>query len=102
MGIKKSTFNFDGTKTIITYDLSDNDVSASTIALKSNHLYTTTKIGSVSYNLPNTTLGSDLKSTTDAIAEFRAAFAKTGSKSKITRLFVIEVFKKSGYIENNE
>ena len=102
MGIKKTTFNFDGTKTIITYDLSDNDVSASTIASKSNHLYTTTSISGVSYNLPNTTLGSGLKSTTDAIAEFCAAFAKTNSKAKITRLFAIEVFGKSGYIENNE
>jgi len=103
MAIKKSGLTFTGAvKTVITYDLSDNDVSAGTIAAQSNTLYTTITVGGTSYNLPNTTLCSTLTTKDDAEAEFRSAFAQTGSKAKITRLFVIEVFEKRGYIENNE
>ena len=90
------------TKTIIAYDLSNNDVSASTIASQSNHLYTTISVGNETYNLPNTTLRSDLETAETAETEFRSAFSKTGSKARITRLFTVEVFEKNGYIENNE
>lgn len=93
---------FKGTKTIITYDLSNNDVSASSIASKSSNFYTTINIDGKSYNLPNTTLSSNLETASKVEAEFRSAFAKTDSKAKITKLFVIEVFGKDGYIENNE
>lgn len=102
MTIKKKTFKFSCTKTVITYDLSNNDVSASTIASQSNHLYTTISIGNETYNLPNTTLCSDIQTAEGAEAEFRSAFAKTGSNAKITRLFTAEVFDQFGYIENNE
>ena len=102
MSNKKTTLTFKGTKTIITYDLSDNDVSASTIASKSSKLYTTISVDNTKYNLPNTTLSSTLPTVDEAITEFRSAFSKTDSKAKITRLFAIEVYGKDGYIENNE
>ncbi len=102
MSVKKTTINFKYTKTVITYDLSNNDVSASTIASKSNSLYSTISVENSNYNLPNTTLRSDLATADAAVAEFRSAFAKTDSKAKITRLFAIEVNGKDGYIENNE
>lgn len=94
-------FNFQYSKTIITYDLSNNDVSANTIAAQSNSLNTNIYVDT-SYNLPNTTLSSNLETAKEAEAEFRSAFAKTGSDAKITRLFVIEVQDKNGIIENNE
>lgn len=102
MAKKSTAFSFEGTKTIIMYDLSRNDVSASTIAAKSSNLYTSVKVNDNSYNLPNTTLGSGLEKKEDAEKEFKTAFSKTESKSTISRLFVIEVYKENGYIENDE
>ncbi len=99
---KNRTFTFTGTKTIITYDLTKNDVSAATIASQSNKLDPRISISGINYNLPNTTLGSTLETKEKAEAEFRSAFAKTNSEAKIARLFVIEVVGKGGYIENNE
>ena len=102
MSKKQTTFNFRNTKTIITYDLSENDVSAGTIASKSNYLFTTINVGAKSYSFPNTTLSSTLDTAKKAEAEFKEAFNKTGSKAKISRLFIVEVDSKNGYIENNE
>ena len=102
MAKKSSTINFTGTKTIIMYDLSNNDVSASIIAAQSKNLYTSMKVNDASYNLPNTTIASGLVKHAEAEKEFRTAFAKTGSSAKISRLLVIEIEKQNGYIENNE
>ena len=100
MSKKQTTFNFRNTKTIITYDLSENDVG--TIASKSNYLFTTINVGAKSYSFPNTTLSSTLDTAKKAEAEFKEAFNKTGSNAKISRLFIVEVDSKNGYIENNE
>ena len=95
MTLKNTQCKFKTKSTIITYDLYENDVSASEISSNSNNLFVTLKIGNKEYNLPNTTLYCELETTKKAIDEFRSAFSKTGSKSEIKRLFVVEVFEKN-------
>ena len=99
---KNTTLKFNNIPTIITYDLSNNDVSASVIASKSDVLYTNFSVSGVSYNLPNTTLCSTLKTAQDVASEFRSAFSKTGSRAKITKLLIVEVSGQNSFIENNE
>lgn len=97
-----SNFNFSYTKSIITYDLENNDISASDIAKQSKHLFTDITVKN-KYGLPFSTLGSDY--TRDkAIKEFEEALDKAkeekNSKSKISKLLVVEVDGKEAFVEN--
>lgn len=101
----KINFSWGNPKTLITYDLSDNDVSASAIADASNgvlHTYVTMNDDSHKYLLPNTTLWYS-GSRDQAKSTFIAAFNKAKSAysfCKINRLLITEVGGKSTYIED--
>ena len=90
---------------LITYDLSNNDVSASKIADASNgalHTYVTIENDNHKYLLPNTTLWySGYKE--QAKSAFIAAFNRAKppySSCAINRLLITEVGSKSSYIED--
>lgn len=90
---------------LITYDLSNNDVSASKIADASNgalHTYVTMGNDSHIYLLPNTTLWYS-GSKEYAKSTFETAFNKAKpsySSCTINRLLITEVGSKSSYIED--
>lgn len=92
-------FRFINAKSLITYDLEDGDVSADDIAKQSNNLFTYITVKNNEYQLPFSTLRSNL-SGDNAKAEFKRAFKATGSKSKISRLLVVEIDGKDAFIEN--
>lgn len=99
---KSTTMNFSNTKTIITYDLSPCEISAQDICNEDNRLHNTISVKDEGiFNLPNTTLSTTL-SKKDAEDAFRAAVYAASKNEKITRLFIVEVDKKNGFIENNE
>ena len=101
---------FGVSKVIITYDLSNNDISAQEIAEASNGVFKTYTImqnGSL-YKLPNTTLEtSEIFSAKGAVIAFKQAFAvakqnkKVFSYCRISRILACEILNKQGYIENN-
>ena len=94
--------NFSNTKTIITYDLSPCEISAQDICNEDNRLHNTISVKDEgSFYLPNTTLRTTLGKK-DAEDAFRAAVSAASKDEKITRLFIVEVDEKNGFIENNE
>lgn len=101
----KTNFTWGTPKTLITYDLSDNRVSAAEIADASNgvlHTYVTMTDDNHKYLLPNTTLWYS-GSRDQAKSTFIAAFNKAKpaySSCKINRLLVTEVGSKFAYIED--
>ncbi len=107
--MKQSDISFTNTKIIITYDLSNNDISAKEIADVSNGVFKTYIAiqNKGSFQLPNTTLVSSQNiSAKDAAVKFRQAFnlakgKKYFSYCTIARLFCCEASGKSGYTENN-
>ncbi len=107
--MSSSKISFSSTKIVVTYDLSNNDVSAQEIADASEGVFDTyisiSRVGN--FHLPNTTLASSNNITAErAVAEFKQAFKtakgrKYYSSCSISRVFACEVDGKSGYIENN-
>lgn len=95
-------------KVIITYDLSNNEISAQDIADASNGIfYIDIHTGNGKYKLPNTTLISDKNiSVENAIKEFKKAFQKANTRKwwrscSISRILAYDIGKQGGYIENN-
>ena len=107
--MRQSDISFTNTKIVITYDLSNNDISAKEIADASYGVFTTTITiqNAGLFLLPNTTLLSSQNiSAREAVAKFKQAFnlaksRKYFSSCTISRLFCNEVYQKDGYIENN-
>jgi len=97
---KTTNISFENTRCVITYDLENNDVSTEDIAGESHYLNCTTAVNNTSYDLPYTTLRSDLD-VEKAKDEFKRALRATGSRSNLKRLFIVDAQKNSGYIENN-
>lgn len=101
----KTTFTWGTPKSLITYDLSNNDVSAQQIAEKSNgRLFTTVSIRNDShkYLLPNTTLYFN-GSINDAEIVFRQAFNQAKSyysSCRINRLLITDVKNMNAFIED--
>lgn len=103
----KINFTWGKPYTLITYDLSDNNVSAQQIADNSaGLLHTTVSINGDShvYALPNTTLCFS-GSKADAERVFRQSFDRAKnpyfySPCKISRLLITEVSNMSAYIED--
>ncbi len=101
----KTTFTWGTPKSLITYDLSNNDVSAQQIAEKSNgRLFTTVSISNDShkYLLPNTTLYFN-GSINDAETVFRQAFNQAKnyySSCRINRLLITDVKNMNAFIED--
>lgn len=99
---KSTTINFSNTKTIITYDLSPCEITAQDICNEDKRLMNTITVKDEGeFNLPNTTLRTTLNKE-DAEEAFRTAVYAASEDEKITRLFIIEVENKNGFIENNE
>ena len=98
-----TNFKFNEAESIISYDLEDNDVSAQEIADASNGvLKTYIKMkGGIKYYLPNTTLYCVL-SREEAKNVFVSALNKSGTNSKITRLFITEVNNQKTYIQDEK
>lgn len=100
-----TSFNWNFQDILITYDLSDNNVSAAQIADASNgllHTKVTIKESHCTYLLPNTTLWF-LGSIERAKSVFVTAFNKAKpsySSCSIKRLLITEVGNKSSYIED--
>lgn len=96
-----TNFNFNGTESIISYDLEDNDVSAQEIAdARDGKLKTYIPMSAgKQYHLPNTTLYCSL-GRDNAKTTFISAFNATYSESKISRLFITEVGSKIAYIQD--
>ena len=90
----------DKTRSIINYDLEDNDVSANEIADQSKYLNTILHVNDKDYDLPMSTLTCTLKRDA-AINEFYRALKSSGSESEVLRLYVVEVDNKNAYIEND-
>ena len=92
----KINFNWRKPKTLLTYDLSNNDVSASEIAESSGgllHTYVTVEEDSHKYTLPNTTLwfaGSKEQAQTTFINAFNNA-KSSSSSCTISRLLITEI-----------
>lgn len=90
---------------LITYDLSNNDISASQIANASNgNLFTciTFNSNNQKYQLPNTTLwfsGSKEQARDTFLKAFNTAKSYYSSCS-INKILIIDVGSKSSYIEN--
>lgn len=101
--MKKSTkINFSNTKSIITYDLSPCEISASDICKEDSRLHNYISVENKgNFNLPNTTIRTSLNKE-DAETAFRNAVYSASSYETITRLFIVEVDGKNGFIENNE
>ena len=103
--MSKTNFTWGNPKTLITYDLSDNRVSAAEIADASNgvlHTYVTINNDNHKYLLPNTTLCYN-GSKEQAKSTFEAAFNKAKpsySACTINRLLITEVGSKASYIED--
>jgi len=103
--MSKTNFNWVNPKTLITYDLSDNRVSASEIADASNgtlHTYVTINNDNHKYLLPNTTLwysGSKEQAKSAFVTAFNRA-KPSYSSCAINRLLITEVGSKSSYIED--
>ena len=101
----KTNFSWGSPKTLITYDLSNNQVSAADIADASNgilHIYVDINNDSHRYSLPNTTLWY-AGSREQAKSAFIAAFNKAKpaySSCVINRLLITEVSGKLAYIED--
>lgn len=101
----KTNFSWGSPKTLITYDLSNNIVSASDIADASNgilHTYVNINNDSHRYYLPNTTLWY-AGSREQAKSAFIAAFNKAKpaySSCEINRLLITEVGGELAYIED--
>lgn len=101
----KTNFIWGNPKTLITYDLSDNRVSAAEIADASSgmlHTYVTMTDDNHKYLLPNTTLWYS-GSKEYAKSTFETAFNKAKpsySSCTINRLLITEVGSKSSYIED--
>lgn len=99
---KTTTINFSNTKSIITYDLSPCEISAKDICDEDNRLYNFISVKDEgSFNLPNTTIRTSLNKV-EAEKAFRKAVNAVSPYETITRLFIIEVDGKNGFIENNE
>lgn len=104
-----TTINFGVSKVIVTYDLSNNDISAQEIANASNGMFCTSIVmkNHTKYHLPNTTLETSQIFTAEGAANaFRKAFLeakrnKPFSRCIISRIFCCEISGKRGYIENN-
>lgn len=100
-----TSFNWNFQDILITYDLSDNNVSASQIADASNgllHTKVTIKESHCTYLLPNTTLWFS-GSIERAKSAFIAAFNKAKplySSCKINKLLISEVNSQFAYIED--
>lgn len=90
-------------RALITYDLSNNEVSAADIAHASNgRLYISVVIDNRTYSLPNTTLwysGSKEQAKSAFIAAFNKAKPAFSSCS-ISRLLITEVGGELAYIED--
>ena len=94
----ESRFNLSSIRSIIIYDLENNDVSAEQIVSHSKELFIAIQLAdSGRFNLPNTTIKANLDRE-NAKKEFLRAFSESGSKSKIKRLFICEIKNKDGYI----
>lgn len=99
-----TNFKFSNTKTsIIMYDLSPNHTTASEIAEASNGALKTSisMKNNINYLLPNTTLYCYLPRD-KAKQEFESSLNKAGNYETITRLFIIEVDGKDGYIKDEQ
>ena len=103
--VANANFSWSAPKTLITYDLSDNRVSAADIAEASNgalHIYVTMVGDNHKYILPNTTLcywGSKEQAQSTFIAAFNKA-KPLYSSCAINRLLITEVAAQSSYIED--
>ena len=99
----KTNFFWGKPRTLITYDLSNNQVSASDIAKASNwELHTLVVEGGHTYFLPNTTLlyaGSEEQAKSAFIAAFNKA-KPAYSSCVINRLLITEVSGELAYIED--
>lgn len=99
---KSTTMNFSNTKSIITYDLSPCEISASDICKEDSRLYNYISVKNEGdFNLPNTTIRTSLNKE-DAEKAFRKAVYSASHYETITKLFIVEVDGKNGFIENNE
>lgn len=99
---KSTTINFNNTKSIITYDLSPCEISSRDICNKDIRLFNYVSVkGEGDFNLPNTTIRTSLNKE-EAEKAFRQAVYSASRYEKITRLFIVEVDGKNGFIENNE
>ena len=102
MTTNKSTVVFSSTKTIITYDLSPCNISVNDICNEDSRFKNTITITNVgTFDLPNTTVQTSLIKE-DAIAAFKNAVSKAGKYETITKLFAVDVYQKSGNIENTD
>lgn len=103
--MSKTNFNWTFQDILITYDLSDNRVSATEIADASNgtlHTYVIINNDNHKYLLPNTTLwysGSKEQAKSAFVAAFNRA-KPSYSSCAINRLLITEVGSKSSYIED--
>lgn len=99
---ESTTMNFSNTKSIISYDLSPCDISASDICKEDSRLHNYISVKNEGdFNLPNTTIRTSLNKES-AEKAFRNAVYSASSYERIKRLFIIEVDSKNGFIENNE
>lgn len=99
---KSTTINFTNTKTIIAYDLSPCSISAQDICDEDSRLHNGISVENEGrFELPNTTLRTSLNKK-DAEKAFRQAVYAASKYETITKLFIIEVDGKNGFIENNE
>lgn len=101
--MSETNFKWRNPTTLITYDLSDNKVSAADIADESNGtLHIDVTVTGHAYSLPNTTLRYS-GSKEQAKSAFIAAFNKAKpaySSCKINRLLISEVNNQFAYIED--
>lgn len=104
---KGTDFTFNLNDVIITYDLTNNDISAEEIAQNSNGVLSTSILlyNNARYALPTTTLYMQKANREIAINTFISAFRsakkkKYYSKAEIINLLVLEVGQKSAFIYN--
>ena len=95
----KFTYN-EKVRSIINYDLEDNDVSANEIAAESKYLNTILHVNNKDYDLPMSTLTCPLGRDA-AINEFYRALKNSGSESEVLKLYIVEINNKDAYIEND-
>lgn len=100
--MKSAKFMFGETTTILTYDLTQSNISAEKICDENPMFHTTFYVkGNIPFNLPGTTLLT-IQNKDDAEKGFRNVVNKLDPNAKIKKLFILNVSDMDAFIEENE
>ena len=99
----EQNFSMEYTRSIITYDLSNNDISSKEIVDASKNFRSVISVKDRKFELPYTTISSNLNKA-DSLREFFRVFNelkdKKRSDAEVSRILIVEVYKQLAYIKD--